>query len=60
MYPVTCIQEQKLRRYPCIGLLLAIQLFVLSAGAGYANLNPAGDVMQRPVSGDDRVLKPKE
>jgi D-alanyl-D-alanine dipeptidase len=36
MYPVTCIQEQKLRRYPCIGLLLAIQLFVLSAGAGIA------------------------
>jgi D-alanyl-D-alanine dipeptidase len=36
MYPATCIQKQKLRRHPCIALLLAIGLVVLSAGSGVA------------------------
>jgi len=58
MYPATCIQKQILRRYPCIGLLLAIGLFVLSAGAGIARESvalPQGFVYLDAVIPDIRL-----
>jgi hypothetical protein len=33
MHPTPCMRKQKLQQHLSIGLLLAIQLFVLSAGA---------------------------
>jgi zinc D-Ala-D-Ala dipeptidase len=58
MYPATCIQKQHLRRHPCIGLLLAVQLFFLSAGAGLAGESvslPQGFVYLDAVIPDIRL-----